>query len=133
MLALRLEEIRPHRSVGAGRASGAVAFELVTFAKTSSSHIALLELFEGGFGKDFWLRFAFTAMQVSVLAGLLCYGTVLDLILSRLQGQGGAFRRCICGLFLTMPKQHGPKMIPYSLQHSPKSAEVGPKMAPKWP
>ena len=33
-------KVRPHRSVGAGRASGAVAFELVTFAKTSSSHIA---------------------------------------------------------------------------------------------
>ena len=31
----------PHRSVGAGRASGAVAFELVTFAKPSSSHVAL--------------------------------------------------------------------------------------------
>ena len=39
----------------------------------------------------------------------LCFGTVFDLIRSRLQGQGGAFRRCIsiCGLFLTMPKQHG--------------------------
>ena len=40
-------KIRPHRSVGAGSASAseALAFELVTFAKTSSSHIALL----GGF------------------------------------------------------------------------------------
>ena len=33
-------KIRPHLSVGAGRASGALAFELVTSAKTSSSHIA---------------------------------------------------------------------------------------------
>ena len=28
-------QIRPHRSVGAGRASGSLAFELVNFAKTS--------------------------------------------------------------------------------------------------
>ena len=33
--------IRPHRSVGAGRASGAVASELVNIAKTSSPHILI--------------------------------------------------------------------------------------------
>ena len=32
----------PPTPLGAGRASGAVVFELVTFAKTSSSHTALL-------------------------------------------------------------------------------------------
>ena len=36
-----IHKIPPQRSVGAGRASGALALELVTFAKTSSSHIAL--------------------------------------------------------------------------------------------
>ena len=35
-------------------------------------------------------------------------GAVFDLILFRLQGQGEMFRRCIFGLFLTMPKQHDP-------------------------
>ena len=35
-------QIRSHRSVGAGRANRALAFELVSFARTSSSHIALL-------------------------------------------------------------------------------------------
>ena len=67
------------------------------------------ERFEGGIWVDFWLRFAFTAMQVSILAEFLCFGAVFDLILFRPQGQGRAFRRCIFGLFLTMPKQHGPK------------------------
>ena len=38
---------------------------------------------------DLWLRFfAFTAMQVGVLAEFLCFRAVFDLILSRLQGQG---------------------------------------------
>ena len=78
-----------HRSVGAGRASGALAFELVIFAKTSSSHIALLG---GAFilpvAQEVEARFAFTAMQVNVLAEFLCFGTVFDLIL---QGQGERF------------------------------------------
>ena len=48
------------------------------------------EPFEAGFWKDFSLRFAFTAMQVCVLAEFLCFGTVLDFILRRLQGQGAS-------------------------------------------
>ena len=52
-----------HTAVGAGRASGAVALELVTFAKTSSSHIALL----GGFWSPGVLRFAVPAMGISFL------------------------------------------------------------------
>ena len=94
----------PPTPLCAGRASEALAFELVTFAKSSSSHIALLgaplfclpgkrlrlqghwgERFEGGFWVDFWLRFAFTAMQVCILAEFLCFGTVFDLVLFRLQ------------------------------------------------
>ena len=134
------------QTVGAGRASGALAFELVTFAK---SHIALLggplfclpgrrlrlqghwgERFEGGFWEDFWLRFAFIAMQVSVLAEFLCFRTVFDLILFRLQGQGverfGVYLWCV----FDYAGATWSKMIPYSLQHSPKITEVGPKMAP---
>ena len=76
----------------------------------------------------FWLRFAFTAMQVSALADFLCFRTVLDLILSRLQGQVGAFRRCIFGLFLITPKQHGPKWSHIAFNTAPKS----PKLAPRW-
>ena len=38
---------------------------------------------------DFWLRSAFTAMQVCVLAEFLCFETVFDLILFRLPGKGG--------------------------------------------
>ena len=78
--------------------------------ETSSSQIALLggwffclpekelrlqghwgERFEGEFWVDFWLRFAFTAMQVCVSAEFLCFGTVFDLILFRLQGHGERF------------------------------------------
>ena len=105
-------EIRPHRSVGAGRASGALAFELVPFARNSSARGAFIlsgkrlrmqghwgERFEGGVWENFWLRFAFTAMQVSVLAEFLCFGTVFDLILFRLQGQGRSFRRVSLGCF----------------------------------
>ena len=66
------------------------------------------ERLEGCFWEDFSLRFAFTAMQVSVLAGFLCLWAVFDLILFRLQGQGG-ISEGIFGLFSTMPKQHGPK------------------------
>ena len=40
------------------------------------------------FGRTFGYVFAFTAMQVSVLAEFLCFGTVFDLILFRRQGQG---------------------------------------------
>ena len=102
-----------------GRARGACrkfALELVTFAKTSSSHIALVggafsclpgkrlrlqghwgERFEGGFWVDFWLRFACTAMQLAFwrrfcfligFSHLFCYASRA---------------RCIFGLFLTMP------------------------------
>ena len=114
------------------------------FCETSSSHIALLgagpfilpgaeveaalgKRFEGGFWEDFW-TFCFTAMQVSVLAELLCFGMVFDLILFRLQGQGGAFRRCIFGVFSTMLKQHGPKWFHIAFNTAPKS----PKLAPRW-
>ena len=87
-------------TVGAGR-----AFELVTFAKKSSSHITLLggpffclpgkrlrlqghwgERFEGGFWVDFWLRFACTAMQVSVLEEILFFDWLFVLVLLRLEG-----------------------------------------------
>ena len=48
---------------------------------------------------DFSLRFAFTAMQVSVLAEFLCFGAVFDLILLRLRARGKAFRRVSLGCF----------------------------------
>ena len=117
-------QIRPHRSVGAGRAGGA-APPLVTLAKiyshkTPSSHIALLgggaffslpakrlklqghsrERFEGGFWVDCWLRFAFTAMQVSVLEEIL----VFDWFFAPRGPLGRALWRYSWGLFLSMPK-----------------------------
>ena len=49
------------------------------------------ERFEDRFWEDFGLRFAFAAMQVSVLVELLCFETVFDLILSRLRGQEERF------------------------------------------
>ena len=65
-------------------------------------------------------------MQVSVLAEFLCFGEVFDLILSRLQAQGGVSLGCFVR-FRSNMVQNDPIL---SLQHSPKTAEVGPKMAP---
>ena len=127
--------------------SCALAFGLVTFAQTLSSHIALLggplfcqprkrlrmhghwgERFEGGFWKCFRLRFAFTAMPVSVLVEFLWFGAVFDLFLFRLQDQGEAFRRCICELFWLCRKQHSPNSSHTAFNTAPKS----PKLAPRW-
>ena len=36
------------------------------------------ERFEGGWWEDFRLRFAFTAMEVSILVEFLCFGTVFE-------------------------------------------------------
>ena len=83
---MRETKIRAHRSVGAGRARGA-SRQLITrknFGKKNVISLALLGFFwmsrkrlrlqghwrerlEGGFWMDFWLRFVFTAIQVSVL------------------------------------------------------------------
>ena len=41
----------------------------------------------------------------------------------------GCFR-CIFGLFLTMPKQHGRKSSHLAFQKAPKSTDVGPKVTP---
>ena len=85
--------------------------------------------FEVDFGRIWGYVVPLLPCRFAFWRSFCVFGTVFDLILFRLQGQGGASRRCIPGLFLTMPKEHGP-MAPYSLQHSPKIAEVGPKMAP---
>ena len=42
-----------------------------------------------GFGVDFWLRLAFTARQVSVLAEFLCFGPVLILFCLAFRARGG--------------------------------------------
>ena len=83
---------------------------LVTFAKTSSSLIALLggaflerrsctlrlqghwgAHFEGRFWVDFWLRFALTAMGISFLEGILVFVWFLYLFCyaSRATGESG--------------------------------------------
>ena len=144
-------KIRPHRSVGAGRARGAFAFELVTFAKTLSSHIAVLGghfwsprvlrfavpairiSFGDVFLDDFWLCFAFPAMGISVLEEMLVFDWFFAFILLRLEGHrgerfGGVSLGCFWQCLSNMSK-----MIPYSLQHTPKIAEIGLKMAPTWP
>ena len=79
---------------------------------------------------DFWLRFAFTAMQVCVLAMFLCFGPVFDLILFRLQGQGESVLEVYLWVVFDYAEATWSKMTPYSPQHSPKVAELGPKMAP---
>ena len=76
---------------------------------------------EGGFGVDFWLGFAFTAMQVRI---------VFDLILFRLQGQGGSVWEVYLWVVFDYAEATWFKMMLYSLEHSRKIAEVGPKMAP---
>ena len=43
------------------------------------------ERLEGGFWMDFWLRFAFTAMQVSVLDEILVFDWFFAFILMRLE------------------------------------------------
>ena len=74
---------------------GALAFEPVTFAKTPSSHRALGAFILPAAGEsvlkvDFGRNFGYVpAMQVGILAEFLCFGTVFDLILFRLQGQRG--------------------------------------------
>ena len=112
-------EIRPHRSVGAGRARGAFAFELVTFAKASSSHIALqggpifgaeefyvLQSLQRGlafgdvFLDDFWLCFVFPAMGISVLEEILIFDWFFVFILLRSRATGESVlphRSLACG------------------------------------
>ena len=50
---------------------------------------------------DFWLRFACTAMQVSVLEEILAFDWFFALTTRGPLGK--AFWRCIFGSFLTMP------------------------------
>ena len=61
---------------------------------------------------DFWLRFAFTAMQVCVLAEFLCFGAVFDLVLFRLQGQGESVLEVYLWVVFDYAEATWSKMIP---------------------
>ena len=67
------------------RASGALAFKLATSAKTSSSHIALLE------GVLFWLPRNTLGESVLKVDFWVIFGCVLPLLPCRLQRFGGVF------------------------------------------
>ena len=133
----RTIEIRPHRSVGAGRATGALAFELVTLAKTSS-HIPLQGLYFASRARGWGCR-ATEESLLKVDFGRI-FGYVLPLLPCRLafwRGDfvfwGGFWFDSVSpwegfGVVLDYAEATWSKMNPYSLQHSPKS----PKLAPRW-
>ena len=142
-----LFEIRPHRSVGAGRAGEALAFELVTFAKTSASHIALLgglyfascakgwgcrasgeSVFKVGVGRIFGYALPLLPFKLAFWRSFCVWGRFLIWFCFAFRARGVVLRRCIFELFLTMPKQHGPKWSHIAFNTAPKS----PKLAPRW-